>query len=417
MLPPYSLEQTIEKTVREEWGRILANLVKTLRDIQLAEDSLQDAVEAAIIHWQKQGLPKSPAGWLVTAARRKAIDRIRRAKTFAQKQSEISYLADLENTACETPELEIIPDKRLEMIFTCCHPALAEKTQTALTLRTIGGLTTEEIARAFLDSPIAMAQRLVRAKKKIKLAGIPYEIPGADALSERIRGVLAVIYLIFNEGYAASSGPSLVRADLIEEAIRLGRIVGHLMPKETEVSGLLALMLLHDSRRHARQNTDAQMIPLDQQNRAQWDKNKAHEGIALLKKTLSRQRIGPYQIQASISALHVEARSWAQTDWPQIATLYNLLYSIQPSPVVRINQAMAVSHAISVDAALTMMDEVSETADITSYQAYYIAKSDLMKRAGKSEDAKALLAHAITLASNDIDRAFLQQKLTHLSNG
>ena len=415
VLPPYSLEQAIEKTVREEWGRILAALVKTLHDIQLAEDSLQDAVEAAITTWQERGLPKSPAGWLITTARRKAIDRIRRAKNFAQKQSEISYLVDLENAALDQPEPESIPDKRLEMIFTCCHPTLAEKTQTALTLRTIGGLTTHEIARAFLDNPTAMAQRLVRAKKKIKLANIPYEIPDTGALPERVKGVLAVIYLIFNEGYAASSGPTLIRIDLIEEAIRLARIMAHLMPEETEVSGLLALMLLHDSRRHARQNKDCTMVPLDQQNRSLWNKARAGEGTALLKQTLAKGRIGPYQLQASISALHVEAASWTETDWPQIAALYGLLYSIQPSPVVRINQAMAVSHAVSVEAALTMINEVNETADMTGYQSYYVAKSDLMKRAGKPEEAKVLLAHAITLANNDIDRAFLQEKHSQLS--
>lgn len=417
MLPPYSLEKTIEKTVREEWGRILASLVKTLHDIQLAEDSLQDAVEMAINKWQQQGLPKSPAAWLITTARRKAIDRIRRDKVFAKKQAEISYLADLENSDWLEPETGAIPDKRLEMIFTCCHPSLAEKTQTALTLRTIGGLTTEEIARAFLDSPTAMAQRLVRAKKKIKLANIPYEIPKEDALPVRIKGVLAVIYLIFNEGYAASSGPSLVRTDLIEEAIRLARILVHLMPEETEASGLLALMLLHDSRRLSRQGKDGQMIPLDKQNRSQWDKGKAAEGGALLKNTLVKQRIGPYQIQASISAVHVEAPTWEQTDWPQVAALYNLLHAVQPSPVVRINQAMAVSYAVSVGEALTMMNEIADTADMTGYKSYYVAKADLMKRAGRHADARALLVHAVTLANNDIERAFLSEKLDLLADG
>lgn len=414
MLPPLTLQRTIDRTVREEWGRILASLVKTVGDLQLAEDSLQDAVVAAMNHWPKNGLPNSPAAWLITAARRKAIDRLRKDRNFASRQDEITYLMELDSQMLDDGHAELIPDKRLEMIFTCCHPALQEKTRVALTLRTLGGLTTEEIANAFLDKPDAMAQRLVRAKKKILLAGIPYKIPDSDVLPERTTSVLSVIYLIFNEGYSASAGDTLTRTDLIEEAIRLARIIRQLIPDNTEVSGLLALMLLHDARRFARTGKLGELIPLEEQNRARWDRAKIAEGAHILETVLPKRRLGPYQLQAAISAVHAQSRSWQATDWPQIEALYQLLYAIQPSPVVRINHAVAVSYARSLDAALTMLDEAAIHGTLEGYQPYFAARADILARAGRTKDAEECFNTAVNLSDNSLEKAFLHDKIARL---
>ena len=413
MLPLSSSQTAIERTVREEWGRILASLVKSIGDFQLAEDSLQDALIAALDHWQKDGLPKSPAAWLLTTARRRAIDRLRRDQNFAGKSKEIAYLMDLEQDSKEDDETSI-PDKRLEMIFTCCHPALEQKTRVALTLRTLGGLTTEEIAAAFLDKPQAMAQRLVRAKKKIKLAAIPYEIPDHDLLPDRISSVLSVIYLIFNEGYSATSGNSPVRADLCDEAIRLARIVMQLLPEQAEVAGLLALMLLHDSRRLTRIDRNGSIVPLEHQNRKRWDRGKIDQGKHLLHQTLPRRAIGPYQLQAAISAVHADSPSWEQTDWPQIQALYALLYQLNPTPVVRLNQALALSHARSVGAGLAMLEEAAAGGALDTYQPYYAAKADLLSRNGDHPEARAHLEKAIELSDNEADREFLRTKIAQL---
>jgi len=410
MLPPYSLEQAIEKTVREEWGRILACLVKTLGDFQLAEDSLQDALEAALVHWKKNGLPKSPAAWLIQTARRKAIDRLRRTKNFAQKQPEISYLIDLDNMTTAERECEVIPDKRLEMIFTCCHPALAEKTRIALTLRTLGGLTTNEIAHAFLDKPSAMAQRLVRAKDKIKNAAIPYIIPEKAALPERINSVLSVVYLIFNAGYSGSKGDEYLRVNLSDEAIRLARILRELLPDETKVSGLLALLLLHDSRRLARQDAKGAIVSLENQNRNKWDRARIREGTGLLQTTMAKGKIGPYQLQAAISALHVEAKSWTDTDWQQIEALYRALISRQATPVVRINHAMAISYAKTPIEALDYLETFVVEKDVSEYQPYFAVMADLNQRAGNIVDASAHYERAIALADNEAQQDFLRRK-------
>lgn len=411
MLPSHTLQQAIDKTVREEWGRILAALVKTLGEFQLAEDCLQDAIVSAMEHWRKNGLPNSPAAWLITTARRKAIDRLRRDRSFARKQADISYLLDLDQHGDVDREGDMIPDQRLEMIFTCCHPALAEKTRLALTLRTLGGLTTEEIAASFLDRPEAMAQRLVRAKKKIALAGIPYQVPDAAVLPERLSSVLGVIYLIFNAGYSGVPGDVLIRTDLTEEALRLARIVRELMPGEPETGGLLALLLLHDSRRFARTDAKGDMVPLELQNRSRWDRVKIAEGAALLEAVLPQQRVGPFQVQAAISAIHAQSPSWRETDWPQIETLYQLLYAMRPSPVVSINRAVAISYARSAKAALAVLDAAASDGALDEYQPYYAARADVLSRAGDRIAAKRSFETAIRLSQNVREKRFLQRKM------
>jgi len=413
MLPPFDTTHAIENTVREEWGRILAALTKSLGNIQLAEDSLQDAVVEAMRNWPDKGLPRSPAAWLITTARRRAIDRLRRTQNFASKAEEIAYLTELEAQDAHAPDQ--IPDKRLEMIFTCCHPALEEKTQVALTLRTLGGLTTEQIALAFIDKPDAMAQRLVRAKKKITAAGIPYRIPERDQLQERLNAVLRVIYLIFNEGYAAHSGDQLTRTDLSNEAIRLAHIIESLLPEETEVQGLLALMLLHDSRRYARLSQEGQMVALEDQNRARWDRSKITAGSAILEATLPKQRVGPYQLQAAISALHAQSPSWAETDWHQIVGLYALLYRQQPNPVIRINQAIALSYAHTLETGMDMLHSANADGKLERYQPYHAARADLFARAGRSREARAAFEQAIALSDNSLEREFLSAKAAALS--
>lgn len=400
MLPPRSLDRAIERCVREEWGRILASLVKRLGDFQLAEDCLQDAVLVAMDKWAVEGLPQSPAGWLISVARRKAIDRIRRSANFASKQGEIAYLMELEST--KEDEVEGFGDERLNMIFTCCHPALEEKTRVALTLRTLGGLSTEEIAGAFLDKVDAMSARLTRAKKKIAAAGIPYRVPEAEELAERLGSVLTVIYLIFNKG--------IERGDLSGEAIRLGRIVLDLMPNEPEVEGLLALMLVHDARRAARLDEAGAFVPLDAQNRSRWNRAKIEEGVALLKVALARGRVGPFQLQAAIHSVHGQAATWGETDWAEIVALYEVLYCEQPSPVVRINQAVAVSYAMSVASGLAMLDEVGAGGALERYQPYWAARADFLGRLGETQLAHESYEHAIELSENRQEREFLRGK-------
>ncbi|MEE9335003.1 MAG: sigma-70 family RNA polymerase sigma factor [Granulosicoccaceae bacterium] len=409
--PPTQLDTIIELTVREEWGRLLASLVAGFNDIQLAEDVLQDAVTDALTNWQQNGLPQSPAAWLLTTARHKAIDRFRRNRRFAELQPDISYLKELEQLDADEPDaMQIIPDKRLELMFTCCHPALDKKSQIALTLRTIAGLNTEEIAKAFIDKPGTLAKRLTRAKQKIALAGIPYGVPGTAALEERISEVLAVIYLIYNEGYSAATSNNLIRQDLSEEAIRLARIAFQLLPKHCETGGLLALMLLHDSRRPARQSATGKFVSLEDQDRTQWNKSRAKEGRNLIKSLLPRGQVGPYQLQASVSALHTEATTWQETDWPQVAALYRLLHQINPTPVVHLNLAVAVSHAESPDAALRMLNEIGQHAEMHAYQSYHVACADIFLRAEKTAEAQQALVKAIELTKNETERTYLESK-------
>lgn len=415
MLSPLSPKKAIDKIVREEWGRIFAALVKTLNNIQLAEDCLQDAIASAIVDWSENGLPRNPAAWLITVARRKAIDRLRRDQNFASKQPELSYLMDLENQAIDPNGNDTIPDKRLEMIFTCCHPALDEKARVALTLRTLGGLSTKEIASAFLDKTETMQQRLTRAKKKIAATAIPYEIPDRSQMPQRLSSVLQVIYLVFNEGYSATLSEALTQDELCEEAIRLARIVHQLLPDENEVAGLLAMMLLHDSRRQTRIGKNGEMIPLENQNRARWNRAKITEGVNLLKATLPKHRIGPYQLQGAISAVHAQSPSWAETDWSEISALYNVLHAIQPSAVVRINQAIAVSYNGSLSDALSLLDEASENGVLDHYQPYFAARADVLARAGERDSAQACFKRAIELSDNSRERIFLERKAARLT--
>jgi len=414
MLPPFQLEQAISTVVREDWGRILASLVASFNDWQLAEDVLQDAIEQAVVQWQKDGLPESPAAWLITTARRKAIDHCRRNARFASLAPEIAYLTQLNQNTDALDIDNVIPDKRLELIFTCCHPALDQKSQVALTLRTLGGLKTEEIANAFLVKTQTMAQRLSRAKTKISLAGIPFEIPEEKSLNERLTSVLAVIYLIFNEGYNASSGKTITRSDLAEEAIRLARIVLQLLPTQTEVAGLLCLMLLHDSRRHTRQDRNNNIVLLEHQNRAAWDKAKISEGTTLLKKTLAMQRVGIYQLQAAISAVHAESPSWKETDWSQINALYELLHSMHPTAVVRVNHAIAMSHADSAESALALLETIESDSSMKQYQPFFAARADLNLRHGNKAAARKDFEKAIELSDNEAQSAYLNNRLSSL---
>lgn len=417
MLPPLSIDQVITRTVKEEWGRILASLVKSLRDIELAEDVLQEATVKAIDTWPATGLPESPAAWLLTTARRSAIDRIRRHSRFQALAPQLSYEWSL-NTTTNTIELPAdIPDKRLELMFACCHPALDQKTRVALTLHTLGGLSTDAIARGFLDKKTAMSQRLVRAKRKITAARIPYEIPDASVLPDRLDAVLTVIYLIFNDSYVATGDSGLVCHDLADEAIRLGRILMTLMPDDAEVQGLLALMLLHDSRRLARLSASGEMISLEDQNRRRWDRPKIQEGTALVKSALALGRVGPYQIQAAISALHAEATQWSETDWPQIVALYGLLRNMRPSPVVDINYAVAVSYASGPEIALEQLDTLVAATDISNYQPLHAARADILYRLNRMQESHQSFELAITLSNNEAEIQFLkrQQQRTGIS--
>lgn len=407
-------EPLVETIVRREWGRLLSSLIGSLQDFQLAEDSLQDAVESALHHWGRNGPPRSPAGWLLQVARRKAIDRLRRSQNFQRKQAEIAHLIELENEMPSEMESEDIPDERLRLIFTCCHPALAEKSRVALTLRTLGGLTTGEIARAFLDAETTMAQRLVRAKRKIKTAGIAYMVPGPEQWTERLGSVLNVIYLIFNEGWAASSGSGHTRVDLSNEAIRLARGLNALRPGEAEVEGLLALMLLHDSRREARNADAGRFVALEHQDRTLWDKGKIREGRVLVKTALARGPAGPFQIQAAISAVHAEAGSYSQTGWQEIVQLYDVLYSLQPSPVVILNQAVARSNTDGPQPALEQVMPLA--AELDAYQPFHAAIADFHRRLGNQEAANLAYRRAIELSENETERAFLTAQLAGLSS-
>ncbi len=405
----------IEKLVREDWGKLLSYLIAHIGDFQLAEDALQDGLESALHHWHRNGLPRSPQAWLLQTARRKAIDRLRRNANFAAKQSEIQHLLQMDQLDVEREDMQEIPDERLRLIFTCCHPALDEKSRTALTLRTLGGLSVSEIARAFLDSEDAMSQRLVRAKRKIKIAAIPYSVPEKDEWQERLNTVLGVLYLIFSEGYFSFHGDSQMRVELSNEAIRLTKILLALRPSEPEIEGLLALMLLHNSRRRARHkkpensNNAGAMIPLDEQDRKLWDKSEIDQGLKILNQALRRLNPGPYQIQAAISAIHSEADCASKTNWQEISLLYDELYKVQTTPIVLLNKCVAVSFAQNVDIAIEQLSKLEN--ELKNYQPYYACRADLFRRKGNKKIAEQAYLKAIELSKEPNTRAFLERRL------
>jgi RNA polymerase sigma-70 factor (ECF subfamily) len=405
----------VEQIVRDEWGQVLAILVRYVRDFDLAEDVLQDAIIEAMTHWPDDGLPHHPRAWLLQTAKRKAIDRFRRHKTFQDKQSELQLIAELEQSVMAEETDDTIPDERLRMLFTCCHPALSSEAQVALTLHTIGGLKTPEIARAFLVPEPTMAQRLTRAKGKIKGAGIPYREPDSDQWPDRLAAVLSVVYLIFNEGYAALSGTQIVRADLCVEAIRLGKILADLAPDEPEAAGLLALMLLHDSRRMSRSDSAGAIITLEEQDRASWEHKQIELGTAILKKALGRGKIGPYQVQAAISAVHAQAAHYDDTDWHEITLLYDRLYALQPNPVIRLNASIALSNLEGPEAGLAMLDELADEKLFKKYQPYYAARADLLRRNGDAKAAEQAYLMALKLSHNAAEKQFLEKRLAELA--
>jgi RNA polymerase sigma-70 factor, ECF subfamily len=395
----------LERAYRDERAAVLATITRRLDgDLALAEDAVQDAVLAAAVAWPRTGVPARPGAWLTTTAWRKALDRVRRDRTLAARLPDLADPAAMDHFDTDAFDVSSLEDDRLRLLFTCCHPALAPEARIALTLRSVGGLTVAEIARALLVSESAMEQRLVRARRKVTGARIPFAVPGDDLLPERLGGVLRVVYLIFNEGHTATAGDVLVRGELLDEAIRLGRLLARLMPDDAETLGLLALMLLIDARRPARD------LPLDRQDRSLWDDAKAREGVEALDRALLLRRPGPYQLQAAIAALHTGAATFEQTDWPQIAALYLALSRIDPSPVVAINRAVAVAFADGPEAGLELLEALDVDRRLDRYQPLHAARAELLRRAGRTQEAQAAYERAIALSANEAERAELRRR-------
>jgi len=407
-------EAAVADAFRDEWGRVVATLIRMTRDWDLAEECAQDAFAAALERWARDGVPRNPGAWLTTTARNRALDRLRRDATEAAKLREVAALPRTDDEPDDDGDDGAVEDDRLRLIFTCCHPALPLEARVALTLRTLAGLTTAEIARAFLASEATMAKRLVRAKGKIRHAGIPYRVPPAHLLPERTGGVLGVLYLLFNEGYAATAGAELVRQSLCAEAIRLARVMTKLMPDEPEAAGLLALMLLQDARRAARVDEGGDVVPLEEQDRSRWDRAEIEEGLVLLDDALRHDRAGTYQLQAAIAACHATAARAQDTDWVRIAQLYARVAELAPSPVVELNRAVAIAMAHGPEAGLDLVDALATSGELAGYYLLPATRADLLRRLGRSAEAAAAYREALELVGTDAERRYLARRLAEI---